>query len=55
MEPTAARITQLKVGACDMSKIAAKATSNAPTTIKEVPTVPRDLKAIRDGSAPGTF
>jgi hypothetical protein len=50
MEPTAARIIQLKVGACEMIKIAAKATSDTPTTIREVATVPRDLNVIRDGS-----
>ena len=48
MEPTAARIIQVKVGACDMIKIAAKATSDTPTTIREMAAVPRDLNVIRD-------
>ncbi len=49
IEPTATRIIQFKVGACDMIKIAAKATSDTPTTIKEMAAVPRDLNVIRDG------
>jgi len=48
MEPTAARIIQVKVGACDMIKIAAKAMSDTPTTIREMAAVPRDLKMFRD-------
>jgi hypothetical protein len=32
-----------------MSRIAANATSDTPTIIKEMATVPRDLNAIRDG------
>jgi hypothetical protein len=55
MEPTAATIIQLKVGACDVTKMAAKATSETPTIIKKMAAVPRDLKAIRVGSPPGTF
>jgi hypothetical protein len=50
MEPTAARIIQLKVGACDMIKIAASATRDTPTTIKEMAAVLRVLNVIRDGS-----
>ncbi len=48
MEPMAARINQVKVGACDMIKIAAEATSDTPTTIRKMAAVPRDLKVIRD-------
>lgn len=49
IEPTAAEVIQFRVGACDMSRIAAKATSNTPTTIREMAAVSRDLNAIRDG------
>jgi hypothetical protein len=55
MEPTAAGIIQVKGGACDVIKMAAKATSKTPTTIKEMAAAPRDLKVIRDRSPPGTF
>jgi hypothetical protein len=55
MEPTAAEVIQVKVGACDMIKMAAKATSDTSTTIKEMAAAPRDLKVIRERSSPGTF
>jgi len=55
MEPIVARIIQVNVGACDISKIAATARSDTPTTIKEMPTFPPDFKAIRERSLPGTF
>ncbi len=49
IEPKAAAIIQFMVGACEMSRIAANATSEAPIIIREMAAIPRGLNAIREG------
>jgi len=49
IEPTATAIIQFRAGACDVSRITAKATSETPINIKEMAATLRGLNAIRGG------